>query len=339
MGFIGYIMKKTLFIILILCTHSLHAWSLFHTDYSKLSPQERISRLQEDQVQDPNNPEVNYNLGVALYKEKRIGDAKPNFARALEHVSKNIDLKKRCLFNLGTICFKQTQAMLPPNWEKEDAQIDQQLLAQAIAEIKQSIDYYKTLLEIEPENEKAKKGLNLAQWLLKKLEKKQQEQQQNNQQQDNKNQQSQPNEQSSSGDQKQDQDQSMGKSQVKQDQKEGDQNKRERQGEKSPEHLNNGAQERENNKLGQDQNKDKEQEKINKDTHNSPQDKNPQPSTTEGTQGGKETQENQPESMEMRGLRAMLEDLQADETKTQKNVLLRKIAEQQPEQRDNQKPW
>lgn len=68
----------------------------------------------------------------------------------------------------------------------------------------------------------------------------------------------------------------------------------------------------------------------------------PQPSETEGKQGGAEMQETENEnveSMEMRGLRAMLESLQADESKTQKKLLQYQTGQHKEPSAHGQKPW
>jgi Ca-activated chloride channel family protein len=349
----GIIMKNSIvFVTTLLISTQLAAWNLF-TDYSKLTPTERITKLQEEQVNNPHDPIINYNLGVAFYKNEKFQDAKTNFDRALTNSKKNPLFTQQCLFNLANSGYKLALKLLPNGWEQEGSQIDQQILEKSISEANGALEGYKKILTQEPQHQKAHTNKTLVEELLKKLEKKRQQQQQQKNDKDNKKDddkenkdqkdQSQNNQQSDQNNQQQKQDNSTGKSQVKDDHKESNQNQSESSRENSANKSDNTTGQGKNNKLDQSKNENKEQEQLNNHKPNDQQEPKriPQPSDSESTQAEQETQENKKtESVEMRGLRAMLENLQNDESKTQKQIMQRKMAQQPSQtQQRNQKPW
>src|SRR5579872_6559809 len=117
-----FMMRTFLCFIIIFNTYNCFAWSLF-TNYQENKPQENIELLQKQQVNNPKDPEINYNLGVAFYQNGKFGDAQANFSRALEYARDNKILKKQAQFNLGNSYYKHALGILPKNWEKEETQV------------------------------------------------------------------------------------------------------------------------------------------------------------------------------------------------------------------------
>src|ERR1700689_3112045 len=83
-----FMIRNFLCFIIIFNIYSCFGWSLF-TNYDKNKPQENIELLHKQQVNSPNDPEVNYNLGVAFYQSNKFQDAQANFARAFEYAGEN----------------------------------------------------------------------------------------------------------------------------------------------------------------------------------------------------------------------------------------------------------
>ncbi|HEX2969771.1 MAG TPA: tetratricopeptide repeat protein [Bacteroidales bacterium] len=114
-----------------------------------------------------NSPEVTFNIGDALYKQKKFEDAGKQF---VDNTTQTVDAEKQSAgyYNLGNSLLQADK-------------------------LKESIEAYKNSLKLNPSNNMAKYNLGYAQNLLKKQEQQQQQQQQqqnqkNDQQQDNKNQ-------------------------------------------------------------------------------------------------------------------------------------------------------
>ncbi len=335
------------------------AFSLFGPS-KPLTPKEKIEQLKQQQIDNPMDPEINYNLGVAYYKGGLFNDAHTNFTRALEHIGTHEILEKQCLFNAGSSSFQQAMSVLPHDWENQEM-LDQELLQRSITNVKESINHYKKFVDKEHQSQKGAANLKYVEKILKKLEEKlqkqqqqqkqdkqqkdqqkQQNQQQKDQQQqsDQKKQQEQQNQQQQDGSEQKDKDQQQSSTneQKEHDKKEGAQkndgdNRKDATGE-SQERPTNG----ENDKLKNEKNEQKEQNVSN---HRTPQEQQSEqkPSIDETKQGGVENQEKEPEGMEVRGLRALLENLQSSEADAQKRLLLRKVAETNEQPQQGQKPW
>ena len=97
-------------------------------------------------------PDASFNLGDALYKQKKYEDACKNFMENVNQVDNRLK-KSNSFFNLGNSLLSAQK-------------------------IKESIDAYKNSLKLNPQNQEAKYNLAFAQDLLKQQE--QQQQQQNN---------------------------------------------------------------------------------------------------------------------------------------------------------------
>jgi tetratricopeptide (TPR) repeat protein len=112
------------------------------------------------------SPEATFNIGDALYKQKKYEDAGKQFIQNSSQVSEP-EKKASSLYNLGN-------SLLEAN------------------KVQESIEAYKNALKIDPSNKEAKYNLGYAQNLLKQQQQQQQQQkqqQQNNQKNQDKNQQ------------------------------------------------------------------------------------------------------------------------------------------------------
>ncbi len=265
----------------------LNAWSLFGT--KPLTPEEKIQQLQKQQVDHPDDPVVNYNLGVALYRINRLQEAQSNFERTLAHIKSHNKLERQALFNKANTELKLTVNMLPPHWE-EQKDLDQQIVSEALKTINQAIQEYQKLLDLEPKNIKAQTNKKYADEIKKKLEEKKKQQQQNKQDKQN-------DKQEKSQDNKQDQQKEQHNEQNNQKQQQSEQQKQEQQAQQ------------------QQQNAPQEQQHAESEQAQQPQ-----------------------ESSEERRMRALLENLQSDETERQKALVRQNAMNQQPPQQ-GQKPW
>jgi tetratricopeptide (TPR) repeat protein len=108
------------------------------------------------------SPEATFNIGDALYKQKKFEDAGKQFVENASQVSEP-EKKAASLYNLGN-------SLLEAN------------------KVQESIEAYKNALKLDPSNMEAKYNLGYAQNLLKQQQQ-QQQQQQNNQKNQDKNQQ------------------------------------------------------------------------------------------------------------------------------------------------------
>ena len=237
---------------------------LWWGEKSKPSLDQAIQDLQKQQVDSPNDPYINYNLGVALHKAGKFGQAAINFDRA-SIAAVDTDLKKRCFFNLGNVFYCDAVKMLPDNWAT--VQAPSETLDAAIAKTSQAIKKYDSVLVLDKQHEPAKINKKAAQELLEKLEKK------------------------------------------KQDKKEQKQQDTPKADEKS--------QEQKQQQKDQAQNNEK---------------------TSEEKKQGK-SDEKKMESMEQRGVRALLDDLQNDESKLQKALIAKKLKDEGNPQDSSQRPW
>ncbi|KJS30142.1 MAG: hypothetical protein VR64_17650 [Desulfatitalea sp. BRH_c12] len=66
---------------------------------------EALEQFVAGQIEDPDNPEVLYNLGNAYYKNGDYAAAEAHYSQALSRASE--DLKARILYNLGNTAFRQ----------------------------------------------------------------------------------------------------------------------------------------------------------------------------------------------------------------------------------------
>lgn len=181
------VMKKTILALLGLITFAPHViaegWFPYkkaHNAYNKKDFETAKSILEKEQVEKPNDPLINYNLGTVYYKQKDYPMAKLNFQRAATHAfSSNKSLLKKSYFNLGNSFYQNTLSMLPDDWEKDDTNLPDEIRKQAIEEVKQSIEKYKQILSVDKKNKRSETNKKRAEELLAKLEKKQNKNQNN----------------------------------------------------------------------------------------------------------------------------------------------------------------
>ena len=124
--------NKIYFLITIICIYTTNAIALnllpeflfakyhAHKAFQNKDYQKTKSILEKEQVQNPNNPYVNYNLGTVFYKLKEYNNAKENFQRATQNFSiNNKQFLEQTNFNLGNCFYKNTLVTLGENWEKD----------------------------------------------------------------------------------------------------------------------------------------------------------------------------------------------------------------------------
>jgi len=313
------------------------------------TPQEKITVLENEQALNPEDPETNYNLGVALYKNKQFDKAKINFERAIQNsqVKKYGELEQRCHFNAGNSGYQQTLKMLPKKWEDKETKVPEETLKTAIDTLKQSIDQFTKFSKLNP-HPHAEKNKKKAEELLKKLEEKQKEQKQE----DKKDEDKKDDKQKKSDKQDDQKDkESKDKEKVGQDQNEGDKDQRDGGGQQGGNRSPEPSDKRDDQSPEHQSNKDKEH--GNTDKHDQPPHASPpQPSQDEHTQTPKEKQENkkesrsaaaqqqkQDENVHNKSMQALLDSLDTDANKAHKDLLLRKAIENEQPLEEGQKPW
>ncbi len=285
-------MKKTIIrcslIAIIATTSPLNAW--WWSEHREPTLEQITQDLQKRQADEPEDPYINYNLGVALYKAGRFGQAETNFDRALVAAT-TPELKQRCYFNLGNSFYRDALATLPTNWE--NAKTEPETLDLAAAKTSLAIKKYDNVLLLDKQHEPTKSNQKAAKDLLEKLAKKKQQQ---------------PD---------------------KKDQKnENNQNNQDKQNQDSADKS--------------EQQKDNQGEKKSDKTKPEPTDQKEDPSGNKDKQESNPQEEKQspkPENIEQRGMRALLENLQQDESKLQKELIAKKLKENEKPRESNQRPW
>lgn len=349
---------------------------LFFKDYGKKELQDAITDLQNQQVNHPNDPKINYNLAVALYKASDYAGARENFKRALSFGKDTLALRERCYFNLGNTDYQQTLQMLGYGWESK--KVEPQVLGEATKTITEAIENYKNVLVLNKQDEKAEKNKAVAEELLKKLKKKQAEQQKKDQNKDK----DKKDEKDSQGDDsenkdgeesqdkkkdkkedkdkkddqnKEDKDSKKDEEQKKQDQQKGDQekdkdkDKQEKKPEDKQEQPGKDKDEEQKEDSEQQSGSDKKKEQATpeqdkkEDTKRSEPEKTP--SEEKKIQGQQQLQpdkqqEKKPEdSFEKRQAKAVLDSLEQQEADLQKALIFRNVHNRQQRQTTNQRPW
>lgn len=117
---------------------------------------EALSHFQAALDEDPENPQLLFNLGSALYKKERYQDAAAAFEKAL--MTRDIRLQENAYFNQGNAYYR-------------------------LEKYQEAVEAYKKALDIDPEDPAAKHNLELVRARLKEMADKQQQQQQDDQQQ------------------------------------------------------------------------------------------------------------------------------------------------------------
>jgi len=286
---------RMIMLFLILSSMPLSAFSfkdLFFKDYSKKEPRDTVADLQNQQVNNPNDPQINYNLGVALYKTNDYSGAKENFKRALDFGKDTLVLRERCYFNLGNTNYQQTMQLLGYDWESK--KIEPQVLGEATKTISEAIENYKNVLVLNKEDDKAQKNKNVAEELLKKLKKKQAEQQNKDKNKDKDNKQDKDNKDKDSenkdGEKGDDKDKEQNKNDDKDKEDENKDNKEKKENKKDNEKN----KDKKGDEKKQDQQKDKQGNDKEDKQENKPEEKQNQQG--QDKQDKKDKNEKQPES-------------------------------------------
>lgn len=116
---------------------------------------EALSYFQAALEADPENPQLLFNLGSALYKKERYEDAAAAFEKSL--MTRDIRLQENAYFNQGNAYYR-------------------------LNKYQEAVEAYKKALDIDPEDQAAKHNLELVRARLKEMADKQQQQQQDQQQ-------------------------------------------------------------------------------------------------------------------------------------------------------------
>ncbi len=371
-------MKKNISIVLLILYVLYNPAVCFSWPWTTEETQEqKIESLRNKLEKHPEDSIIAYNLGVAQYHASKFSDAQASFEKALKHVGVNKKLEQQCLFNASSSALQHTHGMLPEAWENKE--IDPSILDNAIQTVKKSLDWLKTFRANNTEDKKAKAAEEYAQKLLKKLEeKKKQQEQKKNEQQDKQDQEQKKDKEEKNNEQKQQnqgnqdkQHESKNDQQQQDNKQEQQQNQQKNQGQHDKQESNDQEKDQgqESQQSGDDVDQKKNeghQDQDNRDSENNSEKNNekpaeasdaksdnhephPQPSEQETNQQdtqmqgseqiGQQSSEPQQESAEMKGIRAVLENLQADESKVQKRIMLRQTKDHKQPQGSYQKPW
>lgn len=353
------------FLSMIFTPIELMSFNIF-TNYSKLPPEQNVQNLTVDQINNPTDPYINYNLGVALYQSDKFDAAKNNFQRCLIH-AKNKNLKERCYFNLGNSFYKNGLSGFPLNWQNKDTDVDQAKIGQAIQEVKEAIKNYERVLELNKENTHAKTNLEKAKDMLKKLQEKMKQQQQN--QQDKKDKQDQnkdenkdqnqdsQNQDSQNKDQQQKQDSRNQDSSSDRKESNSQQNQQQQPAQDKKDssgQSGNDGENRDQEKSDQEKNNNEKQQDLKHDQAQSGQQKDQQQNNQGyGNQQEQQNQEQEKQasaaaaqsgddkqdSAKQKSIRAMLDNLQNYESNLQKARVVQKAQDNNEPLKSNQKPW
>lgn len=199
--------------------------------------------LEKQQIDNPNDAKINYNLGSAFYKLNDFENAKSNFERAVQYSGDNKELKERSYFNWGNSFYKNCLRILGLDWEKKD--IEDKVLDEAINQAQRSIEKFDNTLVLNKENEKAKINKQVVEKLLESLQQKKQQQQQDKQDQKNQDQDKQDQDKNKDQQNKQDKNQQddQKSKQDNQDNKDDSKDQKNQQGQKDKDQQEQGDQE------------------------------------------------------------------------------------------------
>jgi Ca-activated chloride channel homolog len=261
--------------------------------------------LEEQQIDNPNDPLINYNLGTTYFRQDKFDLAKDCFRRASTNsFGKNNELQEKALFNLGNSLHKSGVSKLPPDWEKQE-KLDEKLVSSVISELQEAVKSYQDAIKLKP-SKRTETNKKITEDIIQKLTK----QQQNN------------DDQNKDKDKKQDK---QDQKQNKQDKQKNDQNKNEQN-----------KQDKQKDDQNKNQNKNKKDDSQ-QDKQKEKQDKKQNNQNKKEEEQKKENQ--QPVSMEQRKMEAELAKLDDYGKQGQKYLLKKRTEKDAKPQNSYQKPW
>ncbi|MGB2961659.1 MAG: tetratricopeptide repeat protein [Candidatus Omnitrophota bacterium] len=166
----------------------------------------------------PDDQKIQYNRAATLYRKKKFNEASQGFLRSLAGEDESIE--EKAIYNAGNSEYRIGEAS-----EKKD-------LAQAIADHKKALEYYKKAMGVSPDDIDAKYNYEFTLKKIRELEKQKEEQQQQDQQKD---QQKQQEQQQQKDQQQQDEQQDQQKQQQQEQQQEQKEKERKEQEQKEQE--------------------------------------------------------------------------------------------------------
>ena len=311
-------------------------------DYKKV-----IQILEKEQVENPDDARLNFNIGTSYYKLGEFAKADANFNRAIDNCSHDqMYLKEISNFNSGKNSCDLALSYLPKDWEKNE--VEEKVFDLAITQVKKAIQRYESVLVLNKDNEKAKNKLKETKELLKKLEdkKKKQQQQQNQQQNDDKKKQDekQKEEQKSSSEKenksqnenKKQDEENVGSDNREENKKEGQNDKFDNeQREDKKNNINKGS----HDKNSFDQNHDQKQLNVSENDNTGTFSQNQDLENKEeiGMKGFDKNNKN--EDMKKKRMTALLQNLENTESKIQKRLIFQKMKGTKKLENTKQKPW
>lgn len=186
MDFVGVSMK-TLRIALLIITFGIGIINPLFEDYKAFeaykgeSYDTSIKYLQVKQIENPHDPELNYNLGVAHFRAAQYANALKDFERVIENADEKNPLGIQSLYNAGNSLVKETERVLGPDWEAK--KVEDKKIESSLKDLERAVVRYSQAQAIK-EMPEAQQNQAYAEKLIEKLKKKQQEQ--NQQEKDNK---------------------------------------------------------------------------------------------------------------------------------------------------------
>lgn len=186
--------------------------------YNEGKIDEALSKYRDAQIENPDSPQLHYNIGSALHQKKNYEDALNEFDKAIN--SKDVELQARAYYNLGNTHYRTGKLL-------------------------EAIEDYKKCLDINPDDEDAKYNIEFIRKKIKEQLKKEEQEQTHAQQeapqktqqiQQQAQQQAQQQEGQAHSQEKAQEEQKQAKEEVAQEEKPGEEKKEETQ-EQKPEGL------------------------------------------------------------------------------------------------------
>lgn len=144
----------TLFIVLFSSTQ-LAAWDWWWNKKQSLNDKQLV--WQRKQINDPTNPYINFNAGVAAYKKQQFDAAAGSFDRAIQYApEKKIKFKKQAHFNSGRTEYRRALGVVGPSWENE--KLSDEVFDKAIGLTDLSIKQFEAVLVLDAAHQPATKA-------------------------------------------------------------------------------------------------------------------------------------------------------------------------------------